>query len=181
MATSMADKAEAEQIPWWLVLLNGLAALIIGVLLLISPGVTTAVLVQLLGIYWFIAGIFSLISLFKDRSAWGWKLFAGIMGILAGLLVLQSFFLSALLVATTAIIILGIQGLIVGGAAIYQGFKAHTHWGQIILGVLSVIFGLILLANPLIGAITLPFVLGIIGVIGGLIAIVAAFKVKKAT
>ena len=51
MATSMADKAEAEQIPWWLVLLNGLAALIIGVLLLVSPGVTTAVLVQLLGIY----------------------------------------------------------------------------------------------------------------------------------
>jgi len=46
------------------------------------------------------------------------------------------------------------------------------------LGVLSIIFGLILLSHPVIGAVALPYVLGIFGIIGGIFAIVIAFKLK---
>jgi uncharacterized membrane protein HdeD (DUF308 family) len=75
-------------VPWWLVLLEGIAAIILGLLLLTAPQATLLVLVQLLGIYWLVKGIFQIISIFIDSSRWGWKLFAGILGIVAGIIIL---------------------------------------------------------------------------------------------
>jgi uncharacterized membrane protein HdeD (DUF308 family) len=64
--------------PWWLELIEGIAAIIIGILLFVQPAATITVLVLFLGIYWLILGIFTLVSLFWDRTAWGWKVFIGI-------------------------------------------------------------------------------------------------------
>ncbi len=64
-AESTASTGE-QQVPWWLVLVQGIAAIIIGVLLLIEPRMTTAILVQVMGIYFLVAGIVNLVSLFVD-------------------------------------------------------------------------------------------------------------------
>jgi uncharacterized membrane protein HdeD (DUF308 family) len=55
-----------ESLPWWLVLLEGIVAALFGFLLLIAPGATLLFLVQVLGLYLFIAGIFRLIGIFVD-------------------------------------------------------------------------------------------------------------------
>lgn len=176
-ATETVTETDVKQVPWWLVLLEGIAAIIIGVLLLTNPRATMLVLVQVLGIYWFVAGIFKIISIFIDSSMWGWKLFAGILGIIAGIIIIQHPIWSTILVPTTAIIILGIDGIIIGIVSLVQAFKGGGT-GVYILGVLSIIFGLILLANPLIGAAALPWVLGIFGIFGGLFALVMAFRLR---
>jgi uncharacterized membrane protein HdeD (DUF308 family) len=108
---------------------------------------------------------------------WGWKLFAGILGIIAGIIIIQHPIWSTILVPTVAIIILGIDGIIIGIVSLVQAFKGGG-WGVGILGVLSILFGLILVANPLIGAAALPWVLGIFGIFGGLFAIVMAFRLR---
>ena len=169
---------QGMQAPWWLILIEGILAIFVGILLFTNTAATTIFLVQVLGIYWLIKGIFVLISIFVDSSMWGWKLFAGIVGILAGLLIITSGPLySTILVATVAIIVLGIQGLIMGIAYIVMAFKGGG-WGIGILGGLSIIVGIILLANTLIAAAVLPFVLGFFLIAGGIIAIVAAFKMR---
>lgn len=61
--------------PWWVILLWGILAFIIGVMFLASPGITTLVFVTFLGAYWLVSGIFSLISLAIDRTDMGWKIF----------------------------------------------------------------------------------------------------------
>jgi len=43
---------------------------------------------------------------------------------------------------------------------------------------LNILFGLLLIANPMIGAATLVILLGILGLVGGIIAIVYAFRVR---
>ena len=174
-----ADTAMAPEksVPWWLVLLEGIFAVIIGILLLSKPGMTTLVLVQVLGIYWFIAGILSIVSIFIDHSAWGWKLIIGILGIIAGLLIIRHPLWSTLLVPTTIIIVLGIEGLIIGGVNIVRAFRGGG-WGVGILGALSVLFGIMLLANPRIAALTLPFVLGIFAIVGGILAVIMAFRMR---
>ena len=48
-----------------------------------------------------------------------------------------------------------------------------------ILGALGIIFGLILLFNPLVGAAVLPWVLGIVGIVGGIAAVVMALRIKR--
>lgn len=178
MTTAEAFQGEGSRtIPWWLVLLEGIAAVIIGILLLIEPRMTITVLVWILGIYWFIAGIFSIIGIFVDSTAWGWKLFIGILGIIAGLVIIRHPLWSSLLVPAVAVIVLGIEGLIIGVVRLIQAFQGEG-WGAGILGVLSIIFGIILLGNAFLASLSLPFVLGIFAIVGGVFAIIAAFKLK---
>lgn len=177
MAEAAAPFSEEKSVPWWLVLIEGVAAVIIGLMLLAKPGMTTAILVQILGIYWFIAGILSIVGIFIDSSAWGWKLIVGILGIAAGIIIIRHPLWSTILVPTTLIIVLGIQGLIIGVVNIVRAFKG-AGWGAGILGALSIIFGILLLANPILGAIALPFVIGIFAIVGGIMAVVAAFRMK---
>lgn len=176
-ATAGSATGPEVAVPWWLVLLEGIFAVIIGILLLTQPGMTTAILIQVLGIYWFIAGILSIVGIFIDSSAWGWKLIVGILGIIAGLLIIRHPLWSTLLVPTTIVIILGIEGIIIGGVNIVRAFRG-AGWGVGILGVLSIIFGIILVANPALAALSLPFVLGIFGIVGGILAVIMAFRMR---
>ena len=170
---------EAPSVPWWLVLLEGIALVILGLLLLTNPAMTTLVLIQFLGIYWLIKGIFMLVSMFIDHSQWGWKLFSGILGIIAGVVILQHPLWSAILVPATLVWLLGFFGIIMGGISIFQTFKG-AGWGVGILGVLSIIFGLYLLANTLISTLSLPWVVGLFAIGGGIVAIWNSFKVRGA-
>ena len=175
--TTDALSAEYKGIPWWLILLQGIALVIVGILLLTSPGATLLILVQFLGIWWLVQGLSQIISIFIDSSLWGWKLFAGILGIVAGIVMLQHPLWSAILVPAIAIIILGIQALIFGVVELIQAFQGGG-WGIGLLGALTIIFGIVLLANPLIGVAVLPFVLGGFGLVGGIVAVVAAFTLR---
>ena len=174
--TAVASAGE-KQVPWWLVLVQSIAAIIIGVLLLIEPRMTTAILVQVMGIYFLVAGIVNLVSLFVDRTAWGWKLVLGILGIVAGMTIIQHPLWSSVLVPATLALVLGIDGLIFGIVGLVQAFQG-AGWGAGILGVLSIIFGILLITNPVIAGFALPFVLGIFAVMGGILALVAAFQMR---
>ena len=67
MAAEAASMEEPVPVPWWLILLDGIVGLIIGILLIAYPQATLTFIVVLLGIYWLIAGIFKIISIFVDR------------------------------------------------------------------------------------------------------------------
>jgi uncharacterized membrane protein HdeD (DUF308 family) len=178
MATATASQ-EGPAVPWWLVLLEGIALVILGALLLTNPGSTTLVLIQFLGIYWLVKGIFELVSMFIDHRQWGWKLFSGILGIIAGILILQHPLWSTLLVPATLVWLLGLFGLIMGGIGIFQAFKG-AGWGVGLLGALSIFFGLYLLANTFISTLSLPWVVGLFALVGGGVAIWNSFKVRQA-
>jgi uncharacterized membrane protein HdeD (DUF308 family) len=177
MTTATASK-ETPSVPWWLVLLQGIALIILGLLLLTNPAMTTLVLIQFLGIYWLVGGIFELVRMFIDHRQWGWKLFSGILGIIAGILILQHPLWSTLLVPATLVWLLGIFGIVMGCISLFQAFKG-AGWGVGILGVLSIIFGLYLLANTFISTLSLPWVVGLFALIGGAVAIWNSFKVRK--
>ena len=167
---------QSISVPWWLVLLEGIAAVIIGLFLLTAPGITLLFLVQVAGFFWLIGGVLRTVSIFVDSSLWGWKLFGGIIGILAGIVVLQHPLWSTLLLPSVYVIILGIQGIIVGGTSLVMAFRGGG-WGAGILGVLSIVFGIILLLNPVfIGIAILPFVLGAFALVGSIAAIIGAFR-----
>jgi uncharacterized membrane protein HdeD (DUF308 family) len=177
--TAFAERTEGSGIPWWLVLLEGIAAVIVGLFLLTSPGTTLFVLVQVLGIFWLVGGIFRIISIFLDSYLWGWKLVGGILGILAGILILQHPLWATVLVPGVYIIVLGIQGLVLGGVTLVTAFQGEG-WGVGILGVLSIGLGLVLLFNPWIGVAALPYILGAFGLVGGVVAVVMAFRMRSA-
>ncbi len=177
MVATFRERAEAGDIPWWLVLIEGIALLILGLLLLARPAMTTIILVQVIGIFWFIDGIFRIIGIFIDRTAWGWSLFAGILGIIAGIIVLRHPLWAPAVAGSALIIILGIEGIIIGAVGVYQAIKG-AGWAAGILGVVSILFGILLLANVWLFTFSLPWTIGILSVIGGIVAIILALRVK---
>jgi len=176
MATATME-SEGRLVPWWVVLIEGIAAIIIGILLLVSPAITTIVLIQFLGIYWFIIGIIDIVRIFMDSSMWGWKLFSGLIGILAGIAIIQYPLWATLLVPTTLVWVFGFFGIIIGVIGLIQAFQG-AGWGAGILGVLSVLFGLLLITNAFVASLTLPFIFGILALVGGVAALVMAFRLR---
>jgi uncharacterized membrane protein HdeD (DUF308 family) len=177
MVATFRERAEAGDIPWWLVLIQGISLLILGLLLLAKPGMTIIILVQVVGIYWFIGGIFGIIGIFLDSTAWGWKLFSGILGILAGIVVIRHPLWAPAVAGSALIIILGIEGIIMGAIGIYQAFKG-AGWAAGILGAITLLIGILLLANVWLFTFSLPWTIGILCVVGGILAIIMAFRVK---
>jgi uncharacterized membrane protein HdeD (DUF308 family) len=163
--------------PWWLVLVEGIVAALFGFLLLIAPGATLLFLVQVLGVYLFIAGIFRITAIFLDSTLWGLKLVGGVLGILAGVLVLRHPLWSGALVPTILVFYVGFLAIFQGAIAIFLAFRGGG-WGAGVLGVMGILFGLILVFNPFIGVATLPFVLGIFMLVGGVVAVVQAFRIR---
>lgn len=56
---------------WWVFLLQGLAGIVLGIMLLTEPAATLVALTTFLGFYWLIIGVLSLVQVFVDRSSQG--------------------------------------------------------------------------------------------------------------
>jgi uncharacterized membrane protein HdeD (DUF308 family) len=181
MNAANATTFETKQMPWWLVLMGGILNVAIGLLLLTSPVKSTYTLVLVLGFYWIFAGMFTLVGMFIDHSGWGWKLLSGVISIIAGTLIIRYPIMSTLAVPAIIILVLGIQGILVGIIGLVMAFKGGGV-GAGILGVLSIVFGVIICANYTSPSMILTFVwiVGVFALIGGFGQIFQAFSNRTA-
>jgi len=181
----MSDMASAASFktkdrPWWLLLIEGILIASVGAILLFSSATSTKietwiVLVVLLGFYWFFRGIMDLVSMFVDHTAWGWKLFMGIVGILAGGYILVHPALSAAVLPQIMVLVLGIWGLMQGIIMLIMAFQGGG-WGAGILGALAILFGLLLIGEygELFTGLVMLWTAAIFALVGGIAMCVKA-------
>jgi uncharacterized membrane protein HdeD (DUF308 family) len=163
---------------WWLILLQGIAGILLGAMLVTDPAGTTLVIVALLGFYWLFMGILSLVRAFVDESVpWIWSLLIGIVGILAGLSVIKHPLLAAIGVPTAIVIILGLQGLIMGVFEIIGAF-AGGGVGSFILGAIYVVIAILLLGSPIMASLAVPTVFGVLLLVQGAALIILAIRLR---
>jgi uncharacterized membrane protein HdeD (DUF308 family) len=173
-----ADAPTQQSSIWWVFLLQGIAGILLGAMLISAPGETLLVLTTFLGFYWLIMGVLALVRVFVDRSVpWIWSLLVGIVGILAGIFVLRHPLLAALTVPTAFVIILGVLGLVMGVFEIIGGMRG-AGIGSFILGVINVLVGLLLLSSPVAAALAIPLVFGVLLLVQGVGLIIWAFRVR---
>jgi uncharacterized membrane protein HdeD (DUF308 family) len=188
-AVVMSDKETREvlDLAWWLYLLWGVAAVVIGFWLVWRPGVTALVIVQVLAVYWLVGGIFDSISaiILRDRD-WGWRLASGVIGIVAGLVIIGHPILGTAISIAFLFWWLIFTAIITGVIDIVNGFRHKDEHGgriaigHILLGILKVLIGLILLERPLENSLLLVPVLGIMAIIAGVALVIMAFQVRDA-
>jgi uncharacterized membrane protein HdeD (DUF308 family) len=178
-----ATQMQAPQRPWWLTLINGILAVLVGGILLWAPAKAKVdvymLLVWFLGFYWLFRGIFDIVYMFIDHTAWGWKLFMGIVGIMAGGYILMYPVASGLVLPKIFVLVLGIWGLMEGIVLLIMAFQGGG-WGAGILGALAIIFGIALIVNYTAPGMGLSFLwaAAVMGVVGGGFMIYRAFKDK---
>ena len=175
---SQAFAMETKAMPWWLILIEGIAAIIVGILLFTSTVQTLAALIFFLGLYWLIKDIFDLVSMFVDHSMWGWKLFIGIIGILAGLVILRNPLMATVAVPAIFTWIIGFYAILAGIVMLIQAFKGGG-WGIGIMGVMGILIGIFVMGNTLIAEQILIWLSAATLVIGGIAALIFAFKARN--
>lgn len=163
---------------WWVILIWGILASLLGIMLITTPIETAYYLILFMGIYWFIGGIFTIFGLLQDRSYMGLKIFLSVISILAGVTIMAYPLYSTVLILPMLVIIIGVWGFIIGVTKLFDAFKSNNA-GSGILGLISMVFGLILLVSPYAAAIALPIVAGFFSLFAGISTVFVAFQMKK--
>jgi uncharacterized membrane protein HdeD (DUF308 family) len=165
---------------WWLVLLRGICAVIFGVLAFVWPGMTLVTLVLFYGAFALVDGVFALGAAVMGGSPaprW-WLAIVGLLGIAAGIVtflwpgmtsLLLLYFIAGWAIATGVMQIIG---------AIRLRKEIDNEWWLVAGGVLSVLFGLVVAAQPGAGALALLWGIGAYAIVYGIILISLSLRLR---
>lgn len=173
----MTTEAPPDRVLNYAFLLGGIAALIFGVILLFRQDEALSLLMILLGLWWLIQGAFMLFAVFVDSTDAGWKIAGGLLGVVAGILVLANPGTATDVFQGVIGIILGIIGILVGLAALFGAFRGGGI-GAGVFGLVSIAIGILVVLN---GQFTTEFLVTIFGallVIDGISGVYLAIKYK---
>jgi uncharacterized membrane protein HdeD (DUF308 family) len=167
---------------WWVPVLRGVAAIVFGIIAFVYPGLTVAVLVLLFGAWVLVDGIFRVIGAIGHRTSdkeWGFDLVIGIVGIIIGFLTFHAPAITAL----ALIIYIAAWALMIGATEIALAIKLRREikgeWFLILMGLLSIVFAIMLLWNPLPGALALVWLIGSYAIVFGILAIILGFRLRS--
>jgi uncharacterized membrane protein HdeD (DUF308 family) len=168
---------------WWVLALRGLIAVIFGVAALTWPGLTVLVLVAIFGAYALVDGIIAVIVSLQERNSlrrWWVLLLEGIVGILIGI----ATFLWPGITAIVLLSLIAVWAIITGIFEIAEAFSGHgtpgQEWAIGIAGILSIVLGILLIAQPGAGLLTIALLIGIYAIIFGIMLIIRAFQFRSA-
>src|SRR5437870_13588326 len=167
---------------WWVPVIRGIAAIVFGVIAFVYPGLTVAVLVLLFGAWVLVDGIFRVVGALAHRGSdkeWGFDLVIGIMGIIIGFLTFHAPRITAL----ALIIYIAAWALMIGATEIALAIKLRREikgeWFLILMGLVSIVFAVMLLWNPAVGAAELIWIMAWYAVILGVLGIIFGFRLRS--
>ena len=174
MATDLARN-------WWLLALRGIAGILFGIAAFAWPESTLAALVLVFGAYVFVDGIFALIAgigMRRQLSLWWLVLLEGVAGIILGLLTFRSPDITALILLSFIAAWSIITGVFEIVTAVRLRKMIPNEWLMILSGVVSIIFGILLIAQPGAGAISIVWLLGAYALLFGILTLMLAFRLR---
>lgn len=164
---------------WWLIALRGLLSIIIGMVALFWPGVTFVVFIVIVAIYILVEGIVNTISGLASigKKHWLLMLVEGLFGLfIAWVLLTQPGFIT--LTTGLFIQVLGIWFLVTGILRMVLAFVVKDKFLMFLSGLLGLIVGIILFAQPLTGLLALIWFVGFFAILTGILLVAFAFQVK---
>ena len=166
---------------WWALALRGLAAILFGIAALVVPHIALVVLIALFGAYALVDGIFAIVGAVRaaERHMRWWPLLVeGLAGIVIGVLTFVWPGLTALVllyfIASWAIV----TGVFEILAAVRLRREITGEWLLGLTGVLSVVFGLLLIIFPGAGALTVVWLIGVYALVFGVVLVGLALRLR---
>lgn len=161
-----------------LVLIQAVACVIVGTLLLTAPMGVLAEVVVVLGAYWLVRGLATVGHAYVDPGHWSGKGLVAVLGITAGVLTLQAPVVGLVPIGFSIVLFLVLQALVTGAIEVVIGVRNNSH-PLSILGVVNVVLGIGLLLYAVLPAQALTPGLGAVAVVGGLLSAYAAIRLPR--
>ena len=164
---------------WWVLALRGVLGILFSIGAFVWPGATLAALVLVFGAYVFVDGIFAVVAgigMRRQLDRWWLIVLEGVAGIILGVLTFRS-------PDTTALVLLSfiaawsiITGVFEIATAVRLRKLIDNEWLLILSSVVSIIFGILLIALPGPGALSIVWLLGSYALIFGILTLVLSFR-----
>jgi Uncharacterized conserved protein len=166
---------------WWALALRGAAAILLGFLAFILPGVTVATLAIMLAVYLLVDGVFAIVGGIRAARAqerWVPFVLEGVVSLIAGLMAvfwpIASIFALVWLVAAWSVI--------TGFAEIMSAWRmhrSHGKWAWGFAGALSVLFGFGMWLLPAFGLLAIAWGVASYLLAFGVLTLVTAFRLRR--
>jgi uncharacterized membrane protein HdeD (DUF308 family) len=164
---------------WWAYGLRGAVAISFGVLALMWPGLTLVGLAALFAAFALIGGVVSMAAAIRHRQAggdWGLVFLIGVVSIGAGIVAIDhpTFTMVAL------VLLMGVNAIVTGALDIAFAVRLRrVIEGECLLvaaGVLSIIFGVLLVLFPSAGALALVWLIAFYAILTGMLLLALAAR-----
>jgi uncharacterized membrane protein HdeD (DUF308 family) len=164
---------------WQTTLFLGVVTVILGLIVSFHPSGSLNVIAVLLGILMIISGIFHLIRVFDDAEQHRvWLGIAGLLYVVVGVVLIRHLHLTVAFIG----LIVGLTWIVQGLSALFGGV-AGSREGRgwwIFFGIVSLIAGIVVVADPISSVTVLAALLGIWFIVMGLFEVIAAFIIRRA-
>ena len=166
---------------WWLIALRGVVGILFGLIALFFPGTTMLSLVIVFSAYMLVDGGFAIaaaVRAARQHERWGWLTFEGLANIATGIIA----FLWPGLTVLAFVLLIAAWAIVSGGLMLGAAFRLkidYGRWWLLLGGLLSIVFGVLLVLAPLIGALVLTWWLGAYALVFGIVLLVLAFRLRS--
>jgi len=167
---------------WWLLLIRGAISVIFGILVITWPGISLLSLLVVFGVYVLADGVGNVVTAIGGRDEqenWWLLLLSGLAGIFVGLLT----FFKPGLTALVLLFYIAIWAISTGVLHIVTALRLRKVVGgeiwMVLGGIASVLLGILLMANPGEGALTVLWLVGAYGIVFGAILIILALRARR--
>jgi uncharacterized membrane protein HdeD (DUF308 family) len=165
---------------WWAIALRGVFAILFGLIALFMPSVTLTALVLLFAAYMLVDGIFAIVAAVRaaaHHERWGWLIFEGIVDLIAGVIAV----IWPLITILAFVLLMAAWAIVSGGLLTAAAFRLHaTHgrWVMALSGIVSLVWGILLVIWPIVGAVVLTWWVGAYAIVFGVLLLVLAFRLR---
>ncbi|HYZ63507.1 MAG TPA: HdeD family acid-resistance protein [Acetobacteraceae bacterium] len=176
----MDERSAALARNWWAVALRGVAGILFGLIALFAPAATMLTLALFFAAYLLVDGVFAIVAAVRAARAherWGMLLAEGVLDIVMGVIVWM-FPEGAVL---GFVLVTAAWALLTGGLMLASSFRLHGTYGRLWLalaGIVSLIWGVMLILAPVIGALVLTWWLGAYALVFGIMLLILAFRLR---
>jgi uncharacterized membrane protein HdeD (DUF308 family) len=167
---------------WWSLFLRGVLAVLFGILAIALPESMLRVLVTIFGVIVLVVGLVAVVGAIMNRrtsTRWPIMLIPGLAGVVIGII---SIVWPAVTIVVLAYLI-AIWALVHGIGEIYNAIKLREdvrgEWMPMVTGVISTVFGIVLLVRPLAAGAVLTWLIGLFVLIMGVLWVVLSLRARK--
>ncbi len=165
---------------WWAVALRGVFGVLFGLAAFFLPLTTISSLVLVFAVYMLVDGVFAIVAGVRaaaHHERWGLLILEGIVDLAAGAAALLLPGLTVLVVVT----LLGVWAVVTGALLLGAAFRlhgGHGRWLLALLGLVSLVWGVLLWLSPIAGALVLTYWLGGYALVFGVLMLVFALRLR---
>jgi uncharacterized membrane protein HdeD (DUF308 family) len=165
---------------WWAIGIRGALGILFGLIALFLPGATMLSLVLVFAAYAFLDGVLGIVSAVRaarENERWGYLVLEGLVDIAAAAVAV----LWPGITVVAFVFVIAFWAIVTGVLELMAAFRLDFIDGRgwlVFGGIVSILYGALLIAAPMIGAVVLTWWLGAYALVFGVCLVMLAFKLR---